>query len=222
MIGHERSPGDFRAARAVCPPATMGSIIPPGSRVGHRQERVGEEGVAAAASRGLALSLLLLAALAGCAADQPVLTLVFEHVPLDTQQIEVTLHGRDATFMGPDAGNDQVGVRYASGNVVIAIDATYAAARGNHIRLPLTAGKPGRAGRHRDRERDRWRGAEDRRNVDVCHGAGERDDDIRLRFDRRRHRCVGRRRRCGRYRRTRLTPMLTWTRTKTSRWSGDA
>ena len=96
--------------------------------------------MAAAASRGLALSLLLLAALAGCAADQPVLTLVFEHVPPDTQQIEVTLHGRDATFMGPDAGNDQVGVRYASGNVVIAIEAAYAAARGNHIRLPLTAG----------------------------------------------------------------------------------
>jgi hypothetical protein len=86
------------------------------------------------------LSLLLVAAMAGCAADQPVLTLVFEHVPPDTQQIEVTLHGHEATFMGPDAGNDQVGVRYASGNVVIRIEAAYAAARGNHIRLPLTAG----------------------------------------------------------------------------------
>ena len=68
------------------------------------------------------------------------LTLVFEHVPMGTQRIIVTLHGHDATFMGPDAGNDQVGVSYASGNVVIRIDPAYAAARGNHIRLPLTAG----------------------------------------------------------------------------------
>jgi hypothetical protein len=78
---------------------------------------------------------------AGCAADQPVLTLVFEHLPAGTDQIEVTLHGQHATFMGPDAGNDQVGVRYAGGDVVITIEAGYAAARGNHIRLPLTAGK---------------------------------------------------------------------------------
>ena len=125
--------------------------------------------MAAAARRGLALSLLL-AAVAGCAADQPVLTLVFEHVPMGTQQIDVTLHGQDATFMGPDAGNDQVGVSYAGGDVLIAIDAAYAAARGNHIRLPLTAGTSHRAGRHRaarpvarrrrpsQRRRPSWRG----------------------------------------------------------------
>jgi hypothetical protein len=97
--------------------------------------------VAAAAGRGLALSLLL-GAVAGCAADQPVLTLVFEHLPGGTQQIHVTLDNPNATFMGPDAGNDQVGVgvSYVGGDVNIVIDAGYAAARGNHIRLPLTAG----------------------------------------------------------------------------------
>ena len=79
-------------------------------------------------------------AVAGCAADQPVLTLVFERLPIGTQWILVTLHGQEATFMGPDAGNDQVGVSYDGGNVLIRIEAGYAAARGNHIRLPLTAG----------------------------------------------------------------------------------
>ena len=95
--------------------------------------------MASAARRGLVLSLLLMA-VAGCAADQPVLTLVFERLPIGTQWILVTLHGQEATFMGPDAGNDQVGVSYDGGNVLIRIEAGYAAARGNHIRLPLTAG----------------------------------------------------------------------------------
>jgi hypothetical protein len=95
--------------------------------------------VAAAARRSLALALLL-AAGAGCAADQPVLTLVFERLPIGTQRIEVTLHGAEATFSGPNAGDDQVGVRYVAGDVLIAIDAAYAAARANRIRLPLTAG----------------------------------------------------------------------------------
>jgi hypothetical protein len=79
------------------------------------------------------------AAAAGCGADQPVLTLAFKDLPAGTQRIEVTLHGEGATFMGPDAGNDQVGVSYVGGNVVIKIEAAYAAARGNRIRLPLTA-----------------------------------------------------------------------------------
>jgi hypothetical protein len=99
----------------------------------------GSRGAAVAGRRGLALSLLL-AAVAGCAADQPVLTLVFERLPDGTQRIDVTLHGTDATFMGPDAGNDQVGVSYPAGDVLVMINAGYAAARGNHIRLPLTAG----------------------------------------------------------------------------------
>src|SRR6478672_1558476 len=38
--------------------------------------------------------LIVSAALAwGCSADQPVLTLVFEHVPTDATNIEVVLHG---------------------------------------------------------------------------------------------------------------------------------
>jgi hypothetical protein len=45
------------------------------------------------------------------------------------------LHGQlgsqDATFMGPDAGNSQVGVRYVGGDVLIAIEA--------RLRGPLTA-----------------------------------------------------------------------------------
>ena len=96
-----------------------------------------------AASRCLVWPSLLVAAAAavGCGADQPVLTLAFKDLPAGTQRIEVTLHGEGATFMGPDAGNDQVGVGYGGGNVVISIEAAYAAARGNRIRLPLTAGK---------------------------------------------------------------------------------
>ena len=88
--------------------------------------------MAVAAGRGLLLPLLL-GAMAGCAADQPVLTLVFEHLPSGTEQIHVTLHNPNATFTGPDAGNDQVGVSYVGGDVTIVIDARYAAARGNRV-----------------------------------------------------------------------------------------
>lgn len=77
----------------------------------------------------------------GCSAEQPVLTLAFKDLPAATERIEVSLHGEGATFMGPDTGNDQVGVKYVGGNVIISIEGAYAAARGNRIRLPLTAGK---------------------------------------------------------------------------------
>ena len=80
-------------------------------------------------------------AVADCAADQPVLTLVFERLPMGTKLIEVTLHGHEATFMGPDAGNDQVGVSYDGGNVRHPdLGRRMPPRGGNHIRLPLTAG----------------------------------------------------------------------------------
>jgi hypothetical protein len=85
--------------------------------------------------------LAAMAALSGCGSEQPALTLVFQTVPSGTDHLQVTLHGAGATFMGPDAGNANVGVSYASGNVIIDIDGAYAQARLYRIRLPLTAGK---------------------------------------------------------------------------------
>jgi hypothetical protein len=87
---------------------------------------------------------LLLAAVTGgpgCSSDGPVLTLVFEGVPANTTRFAVTLHAMNLTFSGPDASNGEVDVSYAGGDIQIGIDAAYAAARANRIRLPLTVGQ---------------------------------------------------------------------------------
>jgi hypothetical protein len=85
------------------------------------------------------VSIFTAAVVAGCGNDQPALTLVFESVPPGTDHLDVTLHAMGATFMGPDAGNDNVSVSYEDGNVLIGINGAYAKARLNRIRLPLTA-----------------------------------------------------------------------------------
>src|SRR5512138_35623 len=121
MISRARRGGDLDPT-PCCSPTRLGSMIPR-APVPVAPTGMGGGGLAAAARWWLVVASVSIAAVgAGCGSDQPALTLVFEQVPDGTTRFEVTLHAMGATFMGPDAGNEDVGVRYDSGNVVIRID----------------------------------------------------------------------------------------------------
>jgi hypothetical protein len=86
------------------------------------------------------LCVAVAVAVAGCASDEPALTLVFERVPAVPGDITVTLAADGVTFAGADAGMPGgVSVSYAAGMIVVAIDRAYADSRSHRIRLPLKA-----------------------------------------------------------------------------------
>ena len=77
---------------------------------------------------------------AGCASDDPALTMVFTSVPAVPGDITVTLAADGVTFAGADAGMPGgVSVSYAAGTIVVAIDRAYADSHSHRIRLPLKA-----------------------------------------------------------------------------------
>ena len=90
----------------------------------------------------VALCVGVAPAVAGCASDEPALTMVFTRVPAVPGDIVVTLAADGVTFAGADAGMPGgVSVSYAAGTIVVAIDQAYADSRSHRIRLPLKAGQ---------------------------------------------------------------------------------